>query len=76
MNQFFLKANSECLSKSFLTAAVLFRKGFVWHNNYVKLSQPCRDIAYRNGFEYALEMQLVAVPFPAVLSGDAGTGGR
>ena len=76
MNQLFLKAGSECLSKSFLTAAVLFRKGFVWHNNYVKLPQLCRDMAYRNSFECALDTQLVMFPFPAVLSGDAGTGGR
>lgn len=76
MDQLFLKSVSECLSRSFLTAAVLFRKGFMWHNNYVKLSQLCGDTAYRNGFECASETQPVTFSFPAAFSKGAAMGGR
>lgn len=74
MNQLLLEAGSECLSKSFLTAAVWFRKGFVWNNNYVKLSHLCRNMAYRDGCECALEKQLITFPFLAVVSGGSGMG--
>jgi len=75
-NRSFTKAGNECLSKRFLTAAVLRRKGFAWHNNSVQLSQCCRDIVDRNGIDCALETQLVVFLFLAMLSRDAGTGGR